>query len=231
MRIKKPQIWGLKIFTIAFAIAIFVDLSCTYIFYKSVVSYTENLNDIGNADAGIIFYGDSDRDNKSIGPDSRNRAEVAIDLYHKNKIQNIIAIGGYNYKNRKTEQHFMKTFLIEQQIPQSIIYHDSISYNTITNWKEAKKIMQMQNFEKVIAISSPLHIYRIEKMIKDENVGYATYRYNLKGFDDYYRLYRAIHHEWKSYLLSFLFKEKLRNKISYTVRTTMGDIKDFFRDN
>lgn len=229
MRNKKSQIFGLKIFAIAFLLAILIDLSGTYFFYQKVLSFIEDQPEIQNADAGIIFFGDYHPDKLDLGSDSKNRANIAIQLYKKGIIKDILAIGGFNYKNRETDIHLMREYLVQHEIPNRMIFHDTLSFNTITNWQEAQKIMSQNHFNTVIAISAPLHIYRIANMIDKQNVSYATYQYKLDNFNDYYDLYQAVHHEWKSYLLSFLFEENLRNKISYHVRKTLRNIKNFFR--
>jgi uncharacterized SAM-binding protein YcdF (DUF218 family) len=226
---KRKHIWGLKIFLGALAFSLLIDLSGAYIFYQTVLSFIEDQAEIINADAGIIFFGDYNEDNSQIGNDSKRRANLAIELYRNEKIKHIIAIGGNNYKTRKSDHHAMKAYLIANGIPEEVIYYDSLSYNTITNWQESQKIMAQNSFESVVAISAPMHIYRIANMIDDQSVSFMAYQYKLESFGDYYELYRAVHHEWKSYILSFLFKEKLRNKISFVVRNTVSNIKDIFK--
>lgn len=229
MTSKWTHIRGLKLFAGVLLFTIIIDFSGIYCYYQMVLSFADHQPEVSHADTGIIFFGDYHPDEQHLGSDSKKRANVAIQLFEAGKIQYIIAIGGFNYKNRKVDRHLMSEYLIAHGIPDKVIYYDTLSYNTITNWQEAKKIMEIEDFKSAVAISSPLHIYRIADMINEPDITYATYHYQFNHFNDYYTLYKNVHHEWKSLTLSFLFEESLRNKISYVVRNTVGDIKDFFR--
>ncbi len=63
--------------------------------------------------------------------------------------------------------------------------YDSLTFITVTNWFEAKKNIHTNNFKNAIAISEPLHIFRISLMIKDNNVYYSSCQYRFVKFKDY----------------------------------------------
>lgn len=81
--------------------------------------------------------------------------------------------------------------------------------------------MAENNYKSAIAISDPLHIYRISLMIKDTNVFYASYQYNFSGFRDYWVFFKDVHQEFLSFSMSFLFHDKLRNKMVLLYRKVM----------
>lgn len=200
------------IFIFVFAI----DISLVYLFHRHVRNFLESQPKSIEADAGIVFFGDYTENSLALGPASKNRAATAIKLFREGKIKKIICVGGYNYKNWSGKPHLMRQFLENNNIPKTSILNDSLSYNTITNWREALKIIKHHNIKSVVAISSPLHVYRISCMIDRQNINYKSYRYSFHNIKEYWQFFLDVHHEWLSHFLSFALKDDVRNKIVYT---------------
>jgi len=207
-----------------FTFVLAIDLGMVYFFYRHVENFLESQPEKIQADAGIIFFGDYTEDKTDLGPDSKNRARTAIRLFKEGKIKKIVCVGGYNYQRWSRKPHLMRQFLVKNKIPASFIINDTISYNTITNWREALKIIEREKLTSVIAISSPLHVYRISCMINLKNTKFASYDYSLNGFKEYWQLFLDVHHEWVSHFLSFALKDDVRNKIVYSYRTIMNEV-------
>lgn len=212
------------IFTFVFAI----DLGMVYFFYRHVQNFLDDQPKNIQADAGVIFFGDYSEDKTDLGPDSKNRAITAIQLFKEGKIKKIICVGGYNFRSWQGEPHLMKQFLEQNNIPSSQVINDSLSYNTITNWQEALKIIKREKLTSVIAISSPLHVYRISCMAHLKNMGFASYDYSLHSFNEYWQLFLDVHHEWVSHFLSFTLKDDVRNKIVYAYGLVKLEIDKIF---
>jgi len=194
------------------------DLLIVYSYYRIVKHFIAEQPINISADAGIVFFGDYNDNQEKIGPDSENRAMAAINLYQKGKIKSIICVGGYAFRRWKENPHLMKNYLLEHGVPEKAILHDTLSFNTMTNWQEACKIIKQNKFKKVIAISAPLHIYRISKMIESDEVYYYAYTYQPDNFHEYWQIFKDIHHEWVSIFLSFTVKDRIRNRIVYIYR-------------
>lgn len=226
------QYWSeIKAFLLLCTIFIFVlliDIGVVYFYYQHVNNFLDEQPKNLKADAGIIFFGDYTEDASDIGPNSINRANTAIWLYNTGKISNIVCVGGYYYRIWSGLPHHMCNYLINKGIPPNIIVNDSLSFNTITNWHEGKKIMANQNYQSAIAISDPLHIYRISLMIKDPNIYFASYQYNFSCFGDYWVFFKDVHHEFMSHTMSFLFHDKLRNQIVLMYQKVMLTAKKIF---
>jgi len=216
------QYWSeIKAFILLCTIFIFVllvDITIVYLYYRHVDNFINTQPKNLSADAGILFFGDYTKEALDIGTNSKNRANVAIHLFETGKINYIVCVGGYYFKDWQGKPHYMSKYLINKGISPDVITNDSLSYNTITNWQQGKKIMADFNYKSAIAISDPLHVFRISLMIQDNNIYYASYPYNFAGYWDYWVFYKAVHHEFISHTLSFLFHDKLRNKIVYTYR-------------
>jgi vancomycin permeability regulator SanA len=209
----RTEIKGFFLFAGIFIFVLMIDILAVYLYYDHVLSFVNNQTGNLKGDAGIIFFGDYDEKGNILGMDSKNRAGKAIKLYKSCQIRKIICVGGYNYKYYKGKPHLTKKYLIENKVPPNDIIYDSASFNTITNWWEALKIIDRYKFDTIIAISAPLHIYRISGMIDFPHVYFAAYTYNLQKLNDYWSLYKEVHHEFVSQILNRILKDELRNKI------------------
>lgn len=204
------------------------DIIAVSIFYNHATNFLEEQPINIKADAGVIFFGDYIDDGRKLGLDSKQRALQAVSLYNTEKIKKIVCVGGYNYKYWRGKPHLMSQYLMIQGVPGKDIFHDTISFNTISNWYEAQKIIKDNKFESVIAISEPLHTFRIACMIDAENVYFSSYKYRLEKFIDYWHLYKRVHREFISHFLNFALRDHVRNKLVYTYRTVRIELKKIF---
>jgi uncharacterized SAM-binding protein YcdF (DUF218 family) len=198
-----------------------VDFIGVVFYYHHVKDFVQGQKQDFRVDAVVLFFGDHNEDGDDIGIDSRNRADVAIRLFREGNVKSIISVGGYVKDLSDGKPNYMRLYLEKQGVPDSLLFSDSLSYNTITNWQEAKKIIQRKNFTSIVAISAPLHIYRISGLLDFDTVYFCSYQYRLRTFNDYLRLYDDVHHEWISYTLSAIFKGELRNKVVFQYRKFM----------
>jgi uncharacterized SAM-binding protein YcdF (DUF218 family) len=200
------------------------DVVLVFSYYKLAVRFLENQPSWRNVDAGIVFFGDYVDDGTRLGPDSEKRARCAIDLFRSSKINMIVCVGGYEIQQWRGKPHKMKEFLVRNGIPEKNIVHDSLSFNTLTNIQEAKKIMQALRLKSAVAISEPLHVYRISRVIKNDSIYFEAYRNNPSSPVEYWRLVRNVHREWVSRMLSLVLKDEMRNRIVYLYRAFRSKI-------
>jgi vancomycin permeability regulator SanA len=219
---------GLILIAGIFTFVLAIDLGMVYLYYEHVQDFLSEQPKNIKADAGVIFFGDYIENHTALGPDSKNRAHTAIQLFREGKINKIICVGGYNIQTWKGKPHLMRQFLEENNIPDSCIINDSLSYNTITNWREALKIIDREKFKQVVVISSPLHVYRISCMVNSKKLNFASYTYSLHNIKEYWQLFLDVHHEWMSHFLSFALKDDVRNNLVYSFRTVMNEVKKIF---
>jgi vancomycin permeability regulator SanA len=215
------------LFTGIYLAILITDLGCTIIYYHHVEKFISQQPEIIFADAGIIFFGDYIHHGADLGKDSKRRADRAVELYFQKKIKKIICVGGYEYSYWKGKPHLMKKYLLEKGIPPIDIAHDSASFNTITNWEEARKIIAMNQYKNVVIVSAPVHIYRIASLLKRENVYLTAYKYNLDVPEDYYRLFNDVNHEFISQTMNVILNDYVRNRIVFFYGKIMNTI-DFF---
>jgi len=211
----------LRLAIIIFFSLMIIDFVAISLYYNHVKDFVEQQKPDFKADAAVLFFGDHNVDKNGLGPDSKNRANVAIQLFQNGNVENVISVGGYAKDFSEGKPNYMRLYLEGQGIPSNVLFSDSLSYNTITNWQEAEKIIQREDFTSIVAISAPLHIYRIAGMLDFDTVYYSSYNYRLQGFNDYHRLYNDVHHEWISHTLSAIFKGELRNEVVFRYRKFM----------
>jgi uncharacterized SAM-binding protein YcdF (DUF218 family) len=221
---------GILLLLAIFIIILSIDIAAVAWYFNRVNSFLNEQPTNFRADVGVIFFGDYLEHEKYIelGPDSRNRADEAIRLFRMGRIENLICVGGYDTRNWSGKPHLLFNYLIKNGIPKENITYDSLSFNTITNWREAKKIIKRKGYETAVAISSPLHIYRIAVTIEQEKTLYAAYPYIPDDLREYRLLYQNIHREWLSLFLNFAVKDEIRNSLVYLYRSAEKTISDFF---
>lgn len=138
----------------------------------------DNRHELGNIDALVVFFGDFDSGG-DIDSESMRRLSFAVELYRKHIGRNIIFVGGARPSKRVTGSSLMAAKAVEMGVGAGDIFYDTRSRDTSGNWNEAAKIIAGRNFRRVLLVSSPFHLARIESMIEpgDEiEVFYAGYK-------------------------------------------------------
>lgn len=216
---------GFVFFSAIFLVVVVVDVAIVYTYYQYVEDFLSDQPHKFSADAGIVFFGDYQGQGTQLGKDSQLRAEAAITLYKQGMIRHIICVGGYEFHRWRGKPHPMKEYLLVNGIPENCIYYDSLSFNTITNWKEACKIIDRNNFHDVVAISAPLHTFRISRLIHSRKIYFHAYNHQPRQFTDYWQIFKDVHREWVSHFLSFVLKDRLRNRVVYLYRTLKYELE------
>jgi vancomycin permeability regulator SanA len=219
MKKQWSDIRGFFVLSLIFMAVLLADVLIVYLYYKHVERFISEQPAGAKVDAGVVFFGDYDPSGTRLGPDSEHRATKAASLYQQGLISTIICVGGYDWQLWRGQPHPMEQFLIAMGIPPGDILHDSLSFNTITNWQEACKIIQQEHFDTVVAISAPLHVFRISKVVDSEDVIYAAYDYHPQSMGDVWQVFKDVHREFASLFLSVALKDNIRNRIVRIYRT------------
>ena len=224
---------ALKLFAVIFVITSVADIVFAKIYYDKVLLFINSRPKDIKAGTGVIFFGDATPDGKALGPDSKNRAEVAIKLLNSQRIRTIICVGGNSREIIGKPKNLMRNYLVYRGISPTDIIYDSVSFNTITNWEAGKRILDVNGFSSTVLISAPLHIYRIANSLDFEGrkVYFASFKYRLNNAGDYLVLLKDIHHEWISLTLNRVLSDKLRNGIIFIIRDIKYKIKMLFLRN
>lgn len=187
-----------KIFSniIIFLIVILiVDIAVVIIRFDTYKSFWNSNHCYDLYDAAVIFFADYDDELEQIGELQKKRLDYALKLYSENRFKNFILVGGNRIDGSIRGSELSSEYLISKKIPKDKIHFDSASYDTKTNWREAEKIIIDNKYNRIICISSPLHIYRISKIIDREYYCYDSYELELNNPLDYIKLWYNINKE------------------------------------
>jgi vancomycin permeability regulator SanA len=176
-------------------VLIIVDIAIVIIRFDSYKSFWNSNHCYDLYDAAVIFFADYDDELEQIGELQKKRLDYAFKLYSEKRFKNFILVGGNRIDGSIKGSELSSKYLISKKIPKDIIYFDSYSYDTKTNWREAEKIISKNKFNRIICISSPLHIYRIAKIIDREYYCYDSYELELNNPLDYIILWYNINKE------------------------------------
>jgi uncharacterized SAM-binding protein YcdF (DUF218 family) len=128
-------------------------------------------------DSAVVFFNDFET-HDTIDDESLRRLSIAIVLYKQRVINNIIFCGGWRPSIHTSGSKLMATMAKKMGVERNHIYYETHSRDTVQNWKEAEKIIIARSFKKIILLSSPFHLIRIEKIIAIPDgidVVYGTY--------------------------------------------------------
>ena len=133
---------------------------------------------MGNIDALVVFFGDFDSGG-DIDSESMRRLSFAVELYRRHICRNIIFVGGARPSEKLCGSALMAGKALEMGVRAADIFYDTHSMDTSGNWNVAEKIIAGKNFRRVLLVSSPFHLARIESMIEpgdETGVFYAGYK-------------------------------------------------------
>jgi uncharacterized SAM-binding protein YcdF (DUF218 family) len=125
-------------------------------------------NEIINADAAVILGSTVWNDKPS--PVFRERINHGIWLYKNGYVKYLIFTGGFGKNSLVSEASVARDYAIKNSIPSDKIFIEEYSRITFENLIYAKKIIEQNNFNKIIIVSDPLHMKRAITMAKDINL-------------------------------------------------------------
>ena len=203
------------------SILIFADIIASFLWFNSIIKKEHSRFD-KKAHACVLFMGSFAKNYTGVGKDTLRRIHHAVNLYNKDLIDGILCVGGSRPNKHVFGSEMTKDTLIELGVPPEKIFTETNSYDSISNWRMATRIIEANQWKTVVVISSPLHVYRLRKIISDEpmkhlNVFFSPYSYqpykdttlNLSSFE----IWRQIKHEWVAYLINYILPDSLYRSI------------------
>ena len=212
------------ILTLSFLVI--VDIIASFLWFKSVVA-KENNQIKEKAEAGVLFMGSFDKNYTELGKDTLQRIHHGTDLYKKGLINTILCVGGTRSSIQVFGSLMMKEKLSALGVPSERILTETKSYDSITNWRMTAQIIEENHWKTVAIISSPLHVYRLRKIISEKpmpelKVIYSPYSYG--AYQDtsiklsLFEKWRQVQHEWIAYLTTTLLPDSVYRSILRFIR-------------
>lgn len=168
-----------------------------------VVITFDGLNDsIGASDVAVVLGNKVELDGK---PSKRlqGRLDRAVELYEKEYFKYVLVSGGTG-KEGWDEATVMKSYLVEQGVPDEIVLLDQEGYNSFMTAQNTKTIMNEMDLNSATIISQFYHMTRTKLAFR--KVGFdKVYTAHAKYFEirDVYSLFREFFAYYK-----YLFMKK-----------------------
>lgn len=133
--------------------------------YKVGVLLGGDIVTYDNAKQRVIFRSGADR------------LMQTIDLYHHKVIDTIMITGGSGHllHSDRTEANYIKTYLVGIGIPEKDIIVDIMARNTYQNALEVAKMLKVNHHEKVLLITSALHMRRASACFTKQGIAHDKY--------------------------------------------------------
>ena len=126
------------------------------------------------ADIIVVFAGGVGESGKA-GQGFEERVKYAVELYKKGYAGNVLFSSGYTYVFK--EPLVMKVLALSLGVPDDRIFLEDNAKNTFEHVQFTKVILDKNNWQKVILVSSPYHMLRtsmvFNKIAKETEVIYA----------------------------------------------------------
>lgn len=98
------------------------------------------------------------------------RCEKALQLWQSGMAKNIIVTGGQGKDEPATEASVMQAYFLKNGVPEAQVFAEDVSVNTITNFRNAKAIMDAHGWKDAIAVTNDYHVERALWIARDEGV-------------------------------------------------------------
>lgn len=208
-RIKKQGIFFLRLTFLL----VCVDFLGSFLWLKLVLNEMTRTERSG-APVGVVLMGDFDPQSLELGRESLRRLHHAVTLWREGQMQHIFCVGGARPKMNIYGSELMKSHLIRLGIPEDKIFSERHSYDTQSNWQEIQTKMEERRWEKILMISSPIHLYRLQFLLEEKirweapTVFLAPYSYgSTEPSVKIFELWRQVHYEWLAYIAKKLIPE------------------------
>lgn len=162
------------------------------------------------ADAVVILMGEVNDEFTDIGRQTIRRVNHGYELYRSGQVDKILCVGGSRPSRSFSGAALMKQRLVNKGVPASDIFLEPKSYDTRTNMQFASEIARQQGWTSVIIVSSPLHLYRIQRMPAlghwmEIEIYLSGFRYEQAVPSiTWIEKIRHAHYEWMSYAVNAL---------------------------
>jgi uncharacterized SAM-binding protein YcdF (DUF218 family) len=208
------------------SILVIVDIIASFLWFKAVVE-KENSRFKEKADAGVLFMGSFNKNYTELGKDTLRRIRHGRDLYESGLIDKILCVGGTRSKIQVFGSIMMKDRLIGQGVPSEKIIAETESYDSVSNWQMTEKLIEKNHWKIVAIISSPLHVYRLRKIISEKTmpelkIFYSPYSY--QAYEDtplklsLIEMWRQVQHEWVAYLTTAILPDSVYRSMLRVIR-------------
>ena len=215
---KKLLFFGIVILIIVITV---LDFTACKIYYRRVSAHFQQY-ETKKSDVTVVFFGDYSK-NLGPGPETLKRLNHAFNLFISGKTKNIICVGGSGLVKISgvSGAKLMHDYLVKSGVPEGNVLFDTASYDSYTNWEEARRIIASHEWSSITMVSSSLHLYRLAKFAKDDMLDLSfspnTDEY-VETLKDFFYMRRWIHHEWIAFTARKIFPDPYYRELIIMIR-------------
>ena len=200
-----------------------LDFVACKIYCRTVNAYFQQ-HEIKESDVTVVFFGDYSK-NLGLGTETLKRLKHTFDLFICGKTENIVCVGGSGLVKicGVSGAQLMHDYLVKNGVPEENVLFDTASYDSYTNWEEARRIISSHEWSSITLVSSSLHLYRLAKFVRDDTLDISFSPYSdecLESFKNFFYTRRWIHHEWIAITARKIFPDPYYRKLLIAIRNT-----------
>jgi uncharacterized SAM-binding protein YcdF (DUF218 family) len=180
--------------------------------------------ELGKSECAVVLSGDYSQDGQ-IGEESLRRCSHALHLFTEKRVRKIICSGGYRPWRKETSAEQARRWLREHNVPLDALFAENSSCSTIHNLHNSLNMAKNLGCQKIIIISSSLHLFRAEILLNDMNTPEGVEIFlepysaqNTHPKVGFFTLIEQVHHEWISLALYKLLPRPWYNWLVSFVR-------------
>jgi len=197
------------------AALLLADLLASALFIRSAYSTLEQHASPGPFDLAVVFFS-GHPDEAHLQGAELPRLQYAAELFHAGTIGHIVCVGGARSWSRSGAR-MMRDVLLRSGIPAARVSYDSTSFDSFSNWRNARQIIRARRWRSVAFITDPLHLIRlldIAAAATDLDITTAPPpHYARPDARTCLVLWQKTHHEWLAWTAAALLPAAIHQKI------------------
>lgn len=131
----------------------------------SIVITIDGLSDKHtNADLAVIL-GSKVNEDGTLSERLEKRMECGLELYRKGRVKQILVSGGLGREGHY-EGDKMKAYLLDNGVPDSVIFVDNFGNTTEATVKNTMKLRDRINFKSILVVSQYFHLTRTKMLFR-----------------------------------------------------------------
>jgi vancomycin permeability regulator SanA len=145
----------------------------------SVYTVVDGLSNNGKKADIAVILGSKVNEDGTLSERLKKRLECGLDLYINKRVKKIIVSGGLG-KEGFYEGDKMKEFLIQNNVPDSLIFVDNYGNNTVATVENTIKLKDSLKYQSLIVVSQYFHLTRTKMLFNKrgfKNVSGASPNY------------------------------------------------------
>lgn len=217
----------MKKFLFFILLLVIINLSATISFVLVIDNSLKERAKPEKLDVIVILFADFTHDYKDLGKASIKRLNHAMKMSKRYGTPSFLCVGGSRPNYRVKGADMMKSYLIANGINENRVYADANSYDTRTNWQDAKILIEANRWVEVGVVSTPFHLYRFNRFIIGNENDFELYLlphpiFKTTPSSNLAETWMAVNYEWIAYA-AYLLPERLYEKLVGFIRPQHSD--------